>query len=155
MANLRCATWVVRLWDKYRQKTGANSVQKLKKSIKIQSQIDKNQKQIDNKSIKNGWKLNPGAVLGGSGSHLGSKSQNDLKKLLRGPFVDPLWGPSNRAKWVKNGKKTDSKLFKFFDWFLITFLIDFGAIWGAKMDGKSNKNGTKIDQKSDQMDVWF
>ena len=85
------------------QKSFENRPTLVQKSTKMGPKIDQNRSQ---------------GPLGGlwrpSWPQDGSKSQNDLQKSVRGPFVGPLLGSQNRPKSMKNQSKIGSKIHNFF-----------------------------------------
>ena len=95
------------------------------------------------------------AVLGGSGGHLGPKSQQEHQKCARPPVLPPLGGPTWRPKSTKNRWKIDPKLDQNFDCSFDNFFIDFGAILASKIDQILSKNRSKNQSKSCLIFWWI
>ena len=117
----------------------------VQKSIKNQSKMDQKSTKIHQKCIKNRWKLDPEAILGGSGggleAMLAPRANKTTKRAPTDPQRTPNGPPKLEPKSIQIEKKSIKNPFKnsliFWSLFLSIldrFFIDFGRVLGPKIN---------------------
>ena len=110
---------------------------------------------MNQKSTKNPPKFGSWGLLGrlvglleGSWAHLGSKSQQVTKKVVRWtPLAPPSWTP-NPTKLIRIRSGGVPKSSRFFDWFWGRVLMPFGANMVPTWPPKTCQNQPKLVPKS-------